>query len=182
VNRALYVVNFIGFQVGWFICIMTGNIFSLAFTSLFLLLHFVLLKKYTPRFYFAKEVRWLAVFFSIGMVIETFFLNTGVLVTSDTENRFLDLFLPPIWLLCLWLLFGTSMRTSLKLLFEKKWIGYLGSLIFAPASYYAGDVLNVTISIGTPLILYLSIIALAWLCTLWLVFIVQHYYFEDIFQ
>jgi Protein of unknown function (DUF2878) len=74
------------------------------------------------------------------------------------------------------------MRTSLRLFFEKKRIGYLCSLIFAPASYYAGDRLNVNISLGAPLILHLSIIALTWLGAMRLIFTLKEYYFEDIFR
>jgi hypothetical protein len=182
VSRALYLINFIGFQTGWFICIMTGNLLSAIFTSLFLIAHVLLLKKYIPTFSLAKELSWLLVFFFTGLAVETLFLNTGVLIFEHSEKLISSLFLPPPWLLCLWLLFGTSMRTSLRLLFEKRWIGYLSALIFAPASYYAGDKLNISVEIGTPLVLHLSIIAFVWLCAIGFIFIVKKYYFEDLFN
>jgi Protein of unknown function (DUF2878) len=137
---------------------------------------------YIRKFSLIKEISWLAAFLAIGFVVEMLFLNAGILIPSRSEKPFFDIFLPPLWLLCLWLLFATSMRTSLKLLFHKKWLGYLVSLIFAPASYYAGDILNTDIDIGTPLLLNLSIIGVTWLCAMGFIFMMQRYYFEDIFN
>jgi hypothetical protein len=182
VKTKIKLINFIGFQFGWFVCVLAGDIVGIAFTLLFVLMHLLFLKSNISAFKLKKEIYWLVLFFSIGAAIETLLLNIGVLNLKSDRYRLLGATLPPLWLLCLWILFATSMRTSLIFLFDRKWLGYLSAFLLAPASYYAGDKLNENVEIGSPTLFNLIIIGFLWMLVMSMVFTIKQRYFEDVFR
>ncbi len=180
--KGINIFNAIGFQIGWFICILKGNFLGLAFAIIFTITQLFLLYLYSDKFLLKKEIFWLMVIIIIGFCIETLFFSSGILYEYIHPAVPMHFVAPPLWIIYLWLLFATALRTSLSFLFNKHWIVYLVTAIAAPSSYFAGDHLNTTVNINEPIAISLVIIGLVWIFTLWIIKNLKHYYFEDIFH
>jgi hypothetical protein len=172
----------IAFQVGWFVCILTGNWVSLAYTVLFLAFHFFFLKYKAHSTLLRKEALWIASVFVGGLILETLSFSAGFLYAQTPSNLFAQLILPPIWLLNLWLVFAIALRTCLSFIFYKPKVSYLVSSVAIPLNYYAGVELNNNVAISNPYSLSLALITLMWIVLLWLLTQLKRYYFEDIFN
>ncbi len=179
--HGIKIFNAIGFQIGWFVCVSTINLVGLSFAITFIIIHLILLRCYSNKFLFVKEVSWIFTILTIGFLIETLFFSMGVLY-KDIQTPYLTyLITPPFWILYLWLLFATSLRTSLSFLFNKPWVAYLTTAIMAPCSYFVGANLNTHVDINDPLALSIAIISVVWVFALWVITHIKHFYFEDIF-
>jgi hypothetical protein len=175
------IFNAIGFQIGWVVCVSKTNLFGLTFTIAFLIIHLFLIRLYSREFFLKKEIYWILIILIIGFLIEMLFFSLGVLHT-DIKTPYLTYFIiSPPWIICLWLLFATALRTSLSFLFNRPWLAYLATAIMAPCSYLAGSHLNTQVDINKPIILSLAIISMVWVCALWVFTHIKHFYFEDIF-
>jgi hypothetical protein len=173
----------LGFQIGWFICIMAGNTASLIYCALFMIAHSIFLKKSLSKVFWLKEFLWLAMIFIFGFAIESLNFSAGFINYLQAPPNPIDHFVtPPIWLLSLWVLFGIALRTFLSVLFAKPILTYLLSTIAIPLNYYAGANLSHEIELNTPYILTLALITLTWITFLWCLIHIKPYYFEDIFN
>lgn len=69
--------------------------------------------------------------------------------------------LPPLWLTCLWVLFGTTMGYAMRVFHGRLWTSAAVGALFAPMSYFGGARLA-----GVPLMqpewFALLLIALLW--------------------
>ncbi|MES2675520.1 MAG: DUF2878 domain-containing protein [Pseudomonadota bacterium] len=175
------IFNAIGFQVGWFVCVTTSSLLGLIFTSIFITFHLYLIRRYAKEFFLKKEICWILIIFIIGFLIEMLFFSLGILY-EDIQNPYFTYFITsPLWIICLWLLFATALRTSLAFLFNRPWLAYLATAIMAPWSYFAGSHLNTQVHINKPILLSLAIISIVWVFALWIITYIKHFYFEDIF-
>ena len=177
--------NAISFQVGWFICILTNTAMSTIFTLSYILSYFIYLYFFTKKPSLKREAFWIGLFIIVGFLCETLFFTSGVLYKTDpplgnNSITFNGLIAPPAWLLCLWALFATSMRTSLEFMFRKASLAYVLMFVMAPCSYYAGAKLNTQVEIGQPLILHLFVIGLTWVAAFNCIYSLKHRYFQDI--
>ena len=179
--NGIKIFNAIGFQIGWFVCILKENLFSLALTVTLTLTHLLLIHFYKDKLLLKKEIYWLLIVAVIGFVIETLFFSIGVISENTPTLYWTHIITPPLWMVYLWLLFATSLRTSLSFLFNMHWPAYLLTGIIAPCSYFAGSHLNAHVEINEPMALNLAIISVAWVFALWLLKNIKHFYFEDIF-
>ena len=182
----------IAFQLGWFICIMGGDIASVTYTITFLSLHLWRISK-TERKTFLhansikQELLWISLVFICGLIIETVSFSTGSLYLTKNHPPLLDyppfqdLIIPPLWLLNLWLLFAIALRTCLSFLLNNLIVTFILAVIFVPLNYYAGSNLNSTVHINKPYVISFSIITLQWLLFFTcLIKIKQRYYEETI--
>lgn len=172
----------IAFQVGWFICILTGNWASLVYAIGFLAGHFWFLAYKNSYFLLKKEVLWISVVFSCGLVIETLFFTAGLLYSQIPSNLFEHLIFPPLWLLNLWLIFAIALRTCLSFIFYKPKVTYLLTCLCIPLNYYAGAKLNGSVVINNPYPLSLTLITLLWIVLLSFLNYLKRHYFESIFN
>ena len=181
-------INFIHiviFQIGWLVCAIFGNGYALAYSALYIALHFFLLQ-IRRRIDFTKEALWLILFLVSGFIIETLFFSVGFLyfdeASAPSNSIITPIIFPPLWLLCLWLLFGITMRTSMAFLFDKLWLAFLLIIIVIPLSYSVGAALNPDVSLGLPHFLSLPAITTAWVGFFGFILALKHFYFGDLFN
>jgi hypothetical protein len=147
------VTNFVLFQAGWFTCLLIDNAWLYVIFTIILWVHFLwLVPKATVLFEMALLVKMLFV----GLCVEVFYLQVGVLVQASGT------LIPPVWLLMIWVLFATTLSHSLLWLRKKLYLAAVFSAVAAPLSYYAGVQLNASISFHDNAWLSISIIALSW--------------------
>ena len=157
------IFNIIGFQTGWWACVLgTKNGFPYLgplVMLIFLFIHFARLKNRNKELFFAVLVGF------IGTVVDTVLLQTKLIEYQGvyTDN------IAPLWITAMWIGFAATINHSLAWL-NNKWImSFALGAIFGPLSYYTGikfEALHFEISVLT-----ISILAL-----LWGVVIPYHYY------
>jgi hypothetical protein len=154
-HRALLltIANVVMFQVGWLVCILFGSLWAGAFTLCALAFHFVL---YTQCL---KDAVAVLLALAIGLVHDLLLLHTGLIVFVES------VYLPPLWLMCLWMLLGLTLNHSLAWVYSRPlWSGLLGA-VAAPLSYMAGVTLS-SAEWSSPILEVVPIIAALWLVVL----------------
>jgi len=172
----------LAFQIGWFVCIMAGNLASLGYALIFLICHFWFLTQRTKSHSVHKEILWVITVFCLGLAVETVYFSGGLLYSLIPNNLFAQVLLPPVWLMSLWLIFSLAMRTCLSFIFHKPLLSYFACVILIPINYYCGAWLNNEVDLNQPYFLSLSLIALIWIVFLWHLILIKRHYFEDIFN
>ncbi|MDK1396063.1 DUF2878 domain-containing protein [Pseudomonas protegens] len=130
--------NALLFQLGWFICVLSGDSAWLLLGVAILLAHF----------------RWIGSWAAEGRMIFGVAL-TGI--TLDSFLHWLEVFqfqqvslLVPLWLMLLWALLATTLRHGLAWSARPWWLGCVLGALGGPLSYYAGGRLaGVTFPYGT---------------------------------
>lgn len=144
------IINFLLFQAGWFVCVIGGNWYALAYTTAALFLH----HRYVVR---RRQEWWLVITIAaIGCLWDVVISLNGVIQFSGAVVIGL-----PLWLVCLWLLFATTLHHSLSWLSRHMWVAVVCAALLAPASYWAGGQLNGSL-IRSPLVESLLVIAAGW--------------------
>ena len=143
-------INLALFQVGWFVCVIGGNSYAIAFTGLALVIHhWLVLGSY-------HEWKLIGVVALTGCLWDMAMAQTGVI--SYADGTLLGI---PLWLVCLWLLFATTFMHGLFWLNRHLWLAVVFAAVMGPASYWAGAGLS-DASLGAPLITSLAIMAAGW--------------------
>lgn len=173
-------IHAVAFQVGWFICILGGNWFSLTYTIIFLAAHFWFLSH--KKTCLKKEALWLLLVFVSGFILETISFSNKFLYSLTPTVIYKYLIIAPLWMLNLWILFALALRTFLSFIFIKPNITYLITCVAIPLNYYAGAELSTNVSINNPHALSLALITLMWIALLWFLIKLKSGYFEDIFD
>jgi len=152
VCRALQkkLINLVLFQLGWFVCVLGGNSYAVAFTLIVLLLHRWLVLD-NPR-----EWKLIGVIVLVGCLWDTAMAQSGVI-------RYADGFIAgiPLWLICLWTLFATTFMHGLLWLRRFPWLAGLLAGVLGPASYWFGANLTEA-ELRVPLYMSLAIMAAGW--------------------
>jgi len=181
------IVYAIAFQIGWLVCILTGNLASSCYVAIFLVVHLWQVTRQNPAL-LNKEIIWVAVVSVFGIVVETLAFSTGCLYLqagdnlTARENIFEYFLLPPLWLLNLWLIFAIALRSCLSFLLCRPQLLYSLSLILIPINYYAGAALNDSVELNHPYVFSLSLITLFWLVFFWCIMHIKRRHFEDMFN
>jgi hypothetical protein len=145
-------VNFLGFQVGWFACVL-GAAYQKELLGITIALVIVVLHLYlqVDR---RKELWLILAAVLIGLIWETLVLKLDILdypSHSDTS------FWAPHWLIMMWALFATTINLSMRWL-KGHWIlASLMGAVFGPLAFVAGEKLNAVVLLDQTL----SIIALS---------------------
>lgn len=137
------------FQVAWLISVLGGNWIALLTTAAVTLIHLVLVRQ---RW---REVVFLSKTLIIGFVCDLILIQSGVLLTGSQ--------LPPPWLTCLWLLFGTTVGYALRMFHGRAVIAAAAGGALAPLSYVGGAKLA-GVPLLEPLWMAWLVIALVWTC------------------
>ena len=148
------IFNIIGFQTGWWACVLgTKNGYPYLgplVMLIFLFIHFSRLDNRNNEIFFAVLVGL------VGTVVDTVLLQTKLIEYKGvyTDN------IAPLWITTMWIGFAATINHSLAWL-NNKWImSFALGAIFGPLSYYTGikfEVLHFEISVLT-----ISILALLW--------------------
>jgi len=155
ISKALVftIANGVVFQLGWFVCILGGSIWAALFTFIAMLFHFVISQQ--------RVADTVAVFIAVALG----FLHDLLLLHSGQIQFLESLYLPPIWLVCIWALLGITLNHSMVWIYSRPvWAALLGA-IAAPLSYLAGVRLS-SAEWSSPLLEVLPIIAILWLAIL----------------
>ncbi|WP_041522073.1 DUF2878 domain-containing protein [Gilvimarinus agarilyticus] len=129
------ITNMSLFQVGWFVCLIGGSYWALGFTLVALVVHTIFIL-HSPR-----EWRLLAGIALAGIVWDGLLMSTGLISFAAPQSTVYigEWFaLIPVWLICLWVLFATTVNHSLYWLARYPLASALLAALFAPISYFAG--------------------------------------------
>lgn len=124
VSNKNLIINAIGFQIVWFICVQGNNLFAITATITLLAIH---QKIFKPEL---KRWKLLIIFSLIGYVGDNFIAMLFEVTYSG--------YLIPLWLLCLWLSFSTTIDHAMSWIFNKSYITLLVGTFMVPISYFAG--------------------------------------------
>ncbi|MDP1947214.1 MAG: DUF2878 domain-containing protein [Nitrospirota bacterium] len=94
----------------------------------------------------------------LGATIDSVLGYLGILVFRDSLMAH---WLCPPWLMALWMIFVTTLQSSLSWLAGHYWIAALLGGLFEPVSYYAGQELG-SLSLGNPVLVTLATLSILW--------------------
>ncbi|NBF03568.1 DUF2878 family protein [Pseudomonas sp. Fl5BN2] len=114
------------FQLGWFICVLSGDSPWLLLAAAILMVHFLWIGSWTG------EGRMIIGIALIGITLDSFLHWLGVFQFKQVS------LLIPLWLMLLWALLGTTLRHCLAWTARRWWLASALGALFGPLSYYAG--------------------------------------------
>jgi hypothetical protein len=126
------IINFVLFQAAWFSCVISGAhqtpLIAVAVSSAVIAVNLSTRKK------LYSELRLMAAVTGIGFCVDSANLLAGVFSLRIASFDFIC----PLWLVLIWAVFGTTLRSSLGWLAGRYWLSAaLGAVAGAP-SYFAG--------------------------------------------
>ncbi len=145
------VINGVLFQLGWFICLLAGDIVALIFLIFVLCIH--------QRYLVKNKNEWtLILAVSVfGLLLDSVLTVVGIFQFENVSAGYI-----PIWLVCLWCLFATTLCHSMQWLHGYiKWTPLVGGLA-AACSYFGGYRLG-AVEFSNSLLLSLFYIGFAWM-------------------
>ncbi|MCB1119399.1 MAG: DUF2878 domain-containing protein [Chlamydiia bacterium] len=123
-------INYLSFYVIWIICLWSAvhdrQATALIVTLTYLTLHLKLSKK--PRF----DLLLIASLTLLGLIQDTILIHTGIIVFHGNPP------ITPIWLLCIWALFGSTLDSSLFWLQKHPLLAALFGAFGFPICYQIG--------------------------------------------
>jgi len=150
-------LNFTLFQLAWFAAI-TGGAAGYDGLAALPAVAVCLLHLGLNRLSWRGEA-WLVLGVTLlGLIVETAFINLGALHYAGSEAGAM---LPPLWILALWLAFGTLPNGSLHWLKGKALLQIILGAVLGPLSYVAGVRLGAA-TLGEPEWLSIGVIAIGW--------------------
>ena len=165
VSKSHKYLNAVLYQVGWFSCMLIAEpICGLIATILMIVLHL------TADVDGSKEIIFIILAASLGYGMDLAISKMGYLdLTIGSSGTF--------YLVLLWLLFSTSLRSSMNLVFSKrKWAILLG--ICAPWAYWVGQNLG-RVHYTEPFISSMVYHAFSWALVMYCLTILNHKLFAD---
>jgi hypothetical protein len=127
------IVNAIGFQLAWFICVQGNDFFAalaaIASIILYQMMFNTPLKTWKILIAFA-----LLGYLGDGIISIIFNLDYSGSLNGGNHSNVLS----PVWLLSLWLAFATTLNHSMQWLFKTPYLTVFVALFFVPISYFAG--------------------------------------------
>ena len=146
-HRQHIVFNAAVFQLAWLACVLGGSWIAAVVTLAVVALH---LNAVTDT---RREAVFLALCAAAGFVCDMALIQLGVMNTGHA--------LPPLWLSCLWVLFGTTAGYALRFFHGRLALCVAGGALFAPLSYFGGARLA-DVTLLQPVWAALLIISLSW--------------------
>ena len=148
--------NFVVFQVGWFTCVLGAAHHHpwLGPVVVFFLLGLHLWQM--PNSLNALcTILWVGL---LGCIVDSALGYAGVLVFRDS---LIASWLCPPWLIAVWMIFATTLRSSLSWLVGRYSIAAVLGGIFGPLSYYAGQEFG-SLSLGLNVGVAVTILSVLW--------------------
>ena len=159
------IINFILFQLVWFVCILGAAInqthAAVAASLIIILFHLYLTKDKKT------ELKIILIASIIGFIFDGFLLKNEMVLYA---NHGWSYSITPLWIIVLWMGFAITLNSSLSWLKKKIKLSALFGAIGGPLAYLAGEKLEavtlmapvtlIVIAIGwsliTPLLIYIS--------------------------
>ena len=114
------------FTVAWLCSVLGGNHIAIATAFTVVMLHLRFVADDWRKILLVVQV------VVLGFFVDSMLIRSGVIVLSS------DLLIPPVWLLCLWVVSSTLPNHSLRWLRSHFYMAALLGALAAPFSYYAG--------------------------------------------
>jgi hypothetical protein len=131
--RGGHVTNLLAFGIGWFACVVGAAngtpSYGIAVAAMLLALNILVAED--P----IHEARVIATVGAIGFVIDTVLALAGVFVFDPRTSN--HSWLCPLWLVALWMMFGSTLTASLAWLATRGAIASIVGAIVGPFSYFA---------------------------------------------
>ncbi len=143
-------LNLALFQVGWLVCVLGGNTYAIAYTLAALALHHWLVMEHPVEWKLIAGVVLAGCLWDVSMA------RGGVSTYAD--GGFIGI---PLWLICLWFLFATTLMHCLLWLSRYPALAVVLAAVFGPATYWAGASLTDAV-LTAPLAASLGVMALGW--------------------
>lgn len=139
-------VNFLGFQVGWFACVL-GAANDMELLGVIIALAIIVFHV-SSQANSHNELKLMLVSIFIGFLWETGVLNLNILhYPSHTETSFWA----PHWLIVMWALFATTINISMGWLKGRWVLALLMGAIFGPLAFVAGEKLGAVVFLNSTL-------------------------------
>ncbi len=146
--------NLIGFQIGWFSCVLGGaNQLPWLGVLIACLVLFAHVRRSDNAVF---ECKLLFTAIIIGLIFDGIPQSLGW-ITFNSVSFWPDI-LPPPWMVILWALFASTLNISLAWLQNKKFLAILIGAVAGPLSYWSGARLGaLNLSHTTAALVYLAI-------------------------
>jgi hypothetical protein len=148
-----FFINFIGFQIGWFACVL-GAVYEMELLGILiaLIIVFYHIISQPNR---CDEISIIFAAVIIGLLWESWVLGLNILRYPSHPDIF---FWAPHWLIVMWALFATTINLSMGWL-KGRWIlAMLMGAVFGPLAFVGGEKLNAVVFLDQTLcIIVLSV-------------------------
>lgn len=131
------IINFVGFQIGWFACVL-GGANEMPWLGPLLAVP-ILAWHFHQSSIWTKEFQLIAIITLAGSCFDQFLLWLGWIQypTSSWPSWLL-----PVWMMTLWMLFSSTLNVSLRWMRGKYLVAVLFGAIGGPIAYLAGQKLG----------------------------------------
>jgi len=146
----LPILNALLFQIGWFTCVLGGDVAGLAITTFILAVH--------GTFVVRSHKEWLLI---AGFAVAGYLIDSGLTLIGIFDFGGVGMPLIPVWLWCLWVLFATTLSHSMYWFQEHMALAVALGVVAGPASYFAGSQLA-SVTLAEPLPMSLVLIGVVW--------------------
>lgn len=130
------IANFVLFQIGWFVCVLSAaaglNSPAILFTAAFLIIHF----RYFP--WKLADYRLVLTALFIGVILDSTWSAWSLIAYQAQHIEPVA----PWWIACLWINFALTLNHSMSWLQNHRMMAGIFSAIASPVSYYAGSKLG----------------------------------------
>src|SRR5258708_6225489 len=152
--RGGHVTNFLSFCIGWFACVVgaANGTPSYGIAVAAMLLGLNILVAEDP----IREMGVIASVGAIGFIIDTMLASVGIFVFHPGHSV-----LCPIWLVAIWMMFGSTLTASLAWLARRVAIASIIGAVAGPLSYFSAARMG-AIAIPAPIAPRLATIAIIW--------------------
>ena len=147
-NKLIF--NLVVFQTGWMVAVLGGNIYAAFYTIFAIVIHqWFVLKD-------ASEWKLIGIIVFVGCAWDIAMAQTKILVFPSAA-----LFGIPLWLVCLWLLFATTIQHCLRWLQTRLVLAAFFASVFGPFSYWLGAQIS-HVKMAEPLWFSIVVIGFGW--------------------
>jgi hypothetical protein len=143
-------INALLFQLAWFGCVAGGDSLAFALLVIIFYIHIKYLKLDRTELIFIGLVAF------AGFLMDTILSIAGIFKFENIQFGYI-----PTWLICLWMIFATTINLSLAWLHDRLLLALVLGAIGGPMSYFAGSNLS-SVVIAPPQFVSLVIISLCW--------------------
>jgi hypothetical protein len=132
------IINFVTFQVAWFACVL-GAANAMPWLAFLFVIIIVLLQLVLNKANLKKEITLMIIISIIGGIFDQLILNHGLLAyrSHGWSNAIV-----PIWIIGLWITFGSTLNVSLKWLRSFPKLAILFGVIGGPLAYLGAEKLG----------------------------------------
>tara|TARA_B100000959_G_C14951339_1_gene612008 strand:+ start:920 stop:1450 length:531 start_codon:yes stop_codon:yes gene_type:complete len=173
-QKLLRLTNALFFYIIWWGCILGVklgyNYLGGALTFLFIIIHFKIIPN--PK----QEIKLLLACATLGITLESIHLHSHFL--SYHGYIFNNTFFPPIWIICMWVAFGSTLNHSMFWM-KRRWnVMIISGVVFGPFSYIAGVKLGV-ISFNFPYGFSIFVLAIIWGLSIPLMYFLNNIFYKN---